>query len=116
MLLFAPALVPPLFLSVQLQAQATSKGIDPALPTIHHRTTQRISTMYRQTGMMVIVHLTSEKLIAPYNQLLRSPSDGQQPIETSQLDASHLSPADLTRVQERARKWFEDYAAKTPAQ
>jgi hypothetical protein len=30
--------------------------------------------------------------------------------------ASHLSPADLSRVQERARKWFEDHPAKTPAQ
>ena len=26
--------------------------------------------------------------------------------------ASHLSPADLSRVQERARKWFEDHPAK----
>jgi hypothetical protein len=30
--------------------------------------------------------------------------------------ASHLTPADLSRVQERARKWFEDHPAKTPAQ
>jgi hypothetical protein len=33
----------------------------------------------------VIVHLTSEILLAQHNQLLRSWSDGQQPIETSQL-------------------------------
>ncbi len=26
--------------------------------------------------------------------------------------ASHLTPADLSRVQERARKWFEDHPAK----
>jgi hypothetical protein len=26
--------------------------------------------------------------------------------------ASHLAPADLSREQERARKWFEDHAAK----
>ena len=26
--------------------------------------------------------------------------------------ASHLTPADLSREQERARKWFEDRAAK----
>ena len=30
--------------------------------------------------------------------------------------ASYLSPADLSGVQERARKWFEDHAAKPPAQ
>jgi hypothetical protein len=34
---------------------------------------------------MVIVHLTSEVLLDRHNQLLRSWSDGQQPIETSQL-------------------------------
>jgi TPR repeat protein len=26
--------------------------------------------------------------------------------------ASHLTPADLSREQERARKWFEDHPAK----
>lgn len=30
--------------------------------------------------------------------------------------ASHLTPADLTRVQERARKWFEAHPAKTDTQ
>jgi len=26
--------------------------------------------------------------------------------------ASHLTPVDLSRAQERARKWFEDHRAK----
>jgi hypothetical protein len=30
--------------------------------------------------------------------------------------ASLLTPAKLSHVQQRARKWFEDHAAKTPAQ
>jgi hypothetical protein len=30
--------------------------------------------------------------------------------------ASHLTPADLTQVQERARKWFEEHAAKANPQ
>jgi hypothetical protein len=46
-----------------------------------------LSTMNSQPGMMVIVHLTSQVLPARHNQLLRSRSDGQQPIETSHLKA-----------------------------
>ncbi len=30
--------------------------------------------------------------------------------------ASYLTPADLSRAQERARKWFDDHAAKMPTQ
>jgi TPR repeat protein len=32
--------------------------------------------------------------------------------KTRDETASHLTPADLSRVQERARKWFEDHPAK----
>ncbi len=30
--------------------------------------------------------------------------------------ASHLTPAELSRVQERARKWFENHSAKANPQ
>jgi TPR repeat protein len=33
--------------------------------------------------------------------------------KTRDETASHLTPADLSRVQERAREWFEDHAAKS---
>jgi hypothetical protein len=37
----------------------------------------------------------------------------QQVIDKEREDAaSHLTPAELSRVQERARKWFEDHPAK----
>ena len=32
-----------------------------AQPALHYGTTQKLSTMYRQTGIMVRVHLTSEE-------------------------------------------------------
>lgn len=41
-----------------------------------------------------------------------------QPALAKERDeaASHLTPADLSRVQERARKWFENHSAKTNPQ
>jgi len=33
-------------------------------------------------------------------------------VERRDSAASHLTPAELSRVQERARKWFEDHPAK----
>lgn len=35
-------------------------------------------------------------------------------IESRELAASYLSPAELSRVQERARKWLEEHAAPSP--
>lgn len=42
--------------------------------------------------------------------------DGVKPEDVAKerdAAASHLTPADLSRVQERARKWFEDHAANS---
>jgi len=38
--------------------------------------------------------------------------DGEFAAEQRDEAASHLIPADLSREQERARKWFEDHRAK----
>ena len=35
-----------------------SAAAAPTQPALHHSTAKKLSTMYRQTGMMVIVHLT----------------------------------------------------------
>jgi hypothetical protein len=42
----------------------------------------------------------------------RDPSQRGQVEELRDEAASHLTPADLARVQERARKWFEAHRAK----
>src|SRR5665213_3598105 len=54
---------------------------------LHNHFRQLLSTMNRQSGILVIVHSVSpEKLIARHNQLLSFRSNGQ-PVETS-----HLAP------------------------
>src|SRR5665213_3324739 len=53
---------------------------------LHNHFRQLLSTMNRQSGILVIVHSVSpEKLIARHNQLLSFRSNGQ-PVETSQLE------------------------------
>ncbi len=42
--------------------------------------------------------------------------DAPKAVEDRDNAASHLMPADLSRVQERARKWFEDHPAKANPQ
>jgi TPR repeat protein len=44
--------------------------------------------------------------------LLAGSSLAKGPAEHRDEAASHLTPADLSRVQERVRKWFEDHPAK----
>jgi TPR repeat protein len=39
-------------------------------------------------------------------------ADAEAAAKDRDQAASYLTPADLSRVQERARKWFEDHAAK----
>ncbi len=39
-------------------------------------------------------------------------TDSKQVAKARDEAASHLTPADLSREQERARKWFEDHPAK----
>src|SRR5665213_2665407 len=52
---------------------------------LHNHFRQLLSTMNRQSGILVIVHSVSpEKLIARHNQLLSFRSNGQ-PVETSHL-------------------------------
>jgi TPR repeat protein len=40
------------------------------------------------------------------------PAKSDYAVKTRSNAASHLTPADLSRIQERARKWFENHTAK----
>src|SRR5580658_2602955 len=64
--------------------ESRCSGFQRATPLNNHFR-QLLSTMNRQSGILVIVHsISSEKLVARHNQLLSFRSNGQ-PVETSQL-------------------------------
>ena len=50
------------------------------------------------------------------SSVLYEPSFSQRCAAARDRIAAHLTKTELLKVQERARKWFEDHAAKTPAQ